>query len=200
MAAIPRPQDDFIRDVPRSSFIGHIAPASSPGTMTLADCRVEGVHSVHRNPGKQQAANRACLRERCAHMKSLAIGVLERQAEDGSHQLPLSDRAEARFLSANHDLRQALHALGLFSAQLRSCSPGTERERIVDQIDAALSALNERLNELFEVSRGAIGTLPSNGADIIATPSTLARNPLRDRYIVVIDDDPLVLDGTCGLL
>jgi CheY-like chemotaxis protein len=136
-------------------------------------------------------------------MKSQATRVRKGQVEEQSCQFQPASRARSRFFSANHDLRQPLHALGLFTGQLRSCSSGAEHERIVEQIDAAVSALNWRINELFEVSRGNTGMSTSNGEDEAEPTSTPARAPtdlLRGRCVVVIDDDPLVLDGTCGLL
>src|SRR5215470_2990173 len=51
---------------------------------------------------------------------------LERKVQERTHQLELANIAKSRFLAvASHDLRQPLHALGLFVAQLRTAATAT---------------------------------------------------------------------------
>jgi len=136
-------------------------------------------------------------------MKSRAIETLERQVEELTRQLALANHARSRFLAASHDLRQPLHALGLFAAQLRSLACEVEQKPIVEQIGAAVSALNERFNELFDLAKIDAAALSPNGSGQIADSQTSIRDSLdraNGKLIVVIDDDPLVLDSTCGLL
>ena len=53
---------------------------------------------------------------------------LERKIEERTHQLELANLAKSRFLAAaSHDLRQPLHALTLFVAQLRDQMEASER-------------------------------------------------------------------------
>jgi len=61
--------------------------------------------------------------------------------------------------AASHDLRQPLHALGLFVAQLHGRVRANERRRIVARIDAALSAMNELFNALLDISKLDAGVL-----------------------------------------
>jgi HAMP domain-containing protein len=69
--------------------------------------------------------------------------TLERKVEERTQQLELANLAKSRFLaSASHDLRQPLHALGLFVAQLRNRMRADERKQVVDRVDAA--RLHER--------------------------------------------------------
>jgi CheY-like chemotaxis protein len=103
-----------------------------------------------------------------------------------------------------HDIRQPLHALGLFVAQLRSLTHEVELKHIVEQIDTAVSSLNERFSELFDpFEAGDAASMPNGGNGIDANSPTLA-SVLSDRangkLMVVIDDDPLVIESTCGLL
>src|SRR5262249_50930263 len=73
-----------------------------------------------------------------------SYATLERKVEERTRQLELANLAKSRFLAAaSHDLRQPLHALGLFVAQLHGRMRAGERRRIVSRIDAALSAMNE---------------------------------------------------------
>src|SRR5258706_4558917 len=67
---------------------------------------------------------------------------LESKVEERTHQLALANLAKSRFLaSASHDLRQPLHALGLFVAQLRGHMKSAEGGRLVERIDAAITAI-----------------------------------------------------------
>jgi len=89
-----------------------------------------------------------------------SYATLERKVEERTRQLELANLAKSRFLAAaSHDLRQPLHALGLFVAQLHGRIRAVERRRIVARIDAALSAMNELFNALLDISRLDAGVL-----------------------------------------
>ncbi|HRF30318.1 MAG: hypothetical protein JNM16_08595 [Dechloromonas sp.] len=68
-----------------------------------------------------------------------------------------ANTAKSRFLAAaSHDLRQPLHALSLFSADLqRQVRSGTAQElpRLAEQISASTSLLGELLDSLLDISR-----------------------------------------------
>jgi signal transduction histidine kinase/CheY-like chemotaxis protein len=92
-----------------------------------------------------------------------SYATLERKVQERTHQLEVANLAKSRFLAAaSHDLRQPLHALGLFVAQLRDGTGATERERVVERIEAALSEINEMFNELLDISRLDAGVLSAN--------------------------------------
>jgi len=79
---------------------------------------------------------------------------LVNELRERTDQLQLANLAKSRFLAvASHDLRQPLHALGLFVAQLRSNADSTERSRIIAQINAAVTAMNELFNALLDISK-----------------------------------------------
>jgi signal transduction histidine kinase/CheY-like chemotaxis protein len=88
---------------------------------------------------------------------------LERKVEERTHQLELANSAKSRFLAvASHDLRQPLHALGLFVAQLRTTMTAAERQRLVERIDTAVAMVNELFKALLDISRlDAGGLTPS---------------------------------------
>jgi signal transduction histidine kinase len=93
---------------------------------------------------------------------------LEHKVEERTHQLELANLAKSRFLAAaSHDLRQPLHALGLFVAQLRGHMKSAEGERLVDRVDAAVTAMNELFNALLDISKLDAGVL---AADISEFP------------------------------
>jgi signal transduction histidine kinase/DNA-binding NarL/FixJ family response regulator len=77
----------------------------------------------------------------------------QRLAED-------AERAKTRFLAAaSHDLRQPLHALNLFVAQMRTETDPAERSRVTGQIDAAVTAMNDLFDALLDISRLDAGAL-----------------------------------------
>lgn len=50
-------------------------------------------------------------------------------------------------------MRQPLHALGLFIAQLRNRADAGERDRLIERIDGALAATNELFRDLLDMSK-----------------------------------------------
>jgi CheY-like chemotaxis protein len=75
-------------------------------------------------------------------------------------QLEAANQAKSRFLAAaSHDLRQPLHALNLFVAQLRTETDQAERNRVTAQIDAAVTAMNDLFNALLDISKLDAGVL-----------------------------------------
>jgi signal transduction histidine kinase/CheY-like chemotaxis protein len=89
-----------------------------------------------------------------------SYATLEHKVEERTRQLEIANLAKSRFLAtASHDLRQPLHALGLFVAQLRGRTGAADRKRIVAGIEAALSAMNELFSALLDISKLDAGVL-----------------------------------------
>ena len=85
------------------------------------------------------------------------------ELQEKSRQLEIANRAKSRFLAvASHDLRQPLHALNLFVAQLRDEADPAARGRLIARIDAAVSAMNELFEALLDMSRLDAGVLEPN--------------------------------------
>ncbi len=62
--------------------------------------------------------------------------------------------AKSRFLAAaSHDLRQPIHALGMFVGALRARVTDAEATRIIDHIDDSLHTMGELFSSLLDVSR-----------------------------------------------
>jgi signal transduction histidine kinase/ActR/RegA family two-component response regulator len=62
--------------------------------------------------------------------------------------------AKSRFLaSASHDLRQPVHALGLFVGALRLRPLDAESARLVEHVDASVSAMDGLFASLLDISR-----------------------------------------------
>jgi signal transduction histidine kinase/CheY-like chemotaxis protein len=92
---------------------------------------------------------------------------LERKVEERTKQLELATQAKSRFLAtASHDLRQPLHALGLFVEQLQYRNAAEERKKIVSRIQASLAVMNELFNALLDVTRLDAGALAPKLVDL----------------------------------
>ena len=90
----------------------------------------------------------------------------EANLEDKSRQLEMADRYKSHFLaSASHDLRQPLHALNLFVAQLQTEKKPAERKRLVSRIDAAVASMNELFEALLDMTKLEAGILQANPAE-----------------------------------
>jgi signal transduction histidine kinase/CheY-like chemotaxis protein len=95
-----------------------------------------------------------------------SYAYLERKVEERTRQLELANQAKPRFLAtASHDLRQPLHALGLFVAQLRGRTNINERKRIIAGVEAALAGMNELFNALLDISKLDAGAMIANIAE-----------------------------------
>ena len=89
----------------------------------------------------------------------------EANLEDKSRQLEMADRYKSHFLaSASHDLRQPLHALNLFVAQLQTEKKPAEHKRLVSRIDAAVASMNELFEALLDMTKLDAGILQANPA------------------------------------
>jgi len=71
-----------------------------------------------------------------------------------------ANQDKSRFLAvASHDLRQPLHALGLYVAELQRKLSGTAQHRLTEQIGHSVDALSMLLNTLLDISKLDAGTV-----------------------------------------
>lgn len=85
---------------------------------------------------------------------------LEHKVAERTQELEFANAAKSRFLAmASHDLRQPLHALGLFVAQLRTPLNSRERTKTIERVDAARKEMDEMFNSLLDISRLDAGML-----------------------------------------
>ena len=91
------------------------------------------------------------------------------QLQDKNRQLAEASQHKSRFLAAaSHDLRQPMHALGLFVAQLRSHMMSAEGGRLVDRIDDAITGMNELFNALLDITKLDAGTVTPTIAEFLS--------------------------------
>jgi signal transduction histidine kinase len=81
-------------------------------------------------------------------------------AEDKTQRLEIADRYKSHFpASASHDLRQRLHALNLFVAQLQSETDPAGRNGLIGHIDAAVGSMNDLFEALLDMTKLDAGIL-----------------------------------------
>ncbi len=89
-----------------------------------------------------------------------SYATLEHKVDERTHELALANLSKSRFLAAaSHDLRQPLHALGLYASQLRQHVSSKEGGRLAERVDDAISAMNELFGALLDISKLDAGVL-----------------------------------------
>lgn len=92
-------------------------------------------------------------------------------AEQARIEAENANRAKSQFLAAaSHDLRQPLHALGLFAAALREKAKETGTRSLIASINQSLEALETLFNELLDISRLDAGVVQPNLTDFSLRP------------------------------
>jgi len=72
-------------------------------------------------------------------------------------------RAKSRFIAAaSHDLRQPLHAIGLFTSTLQRRAEGTELQPVANDLAKAVGVMDRLFSSLLDISRLDAGTLRAN--------------------------------------
>jgi len=81
-----------------------------------------------------------------------------------------ANAAKTRFLAtASHDLRQPIHALGLFFANLVDRVRDTETEPLIKQIEDSIRAIDSMLSALLDISKLDAGVVhPNIGPVVVA--------------------------------
>lgn len=106
--------------------------------------------------------------QRVTHEKVRADGLLDalrvqtQVAETARHEAEVANRAKTQFFTAaSHDLRQPLHAMGLFAEALRQRTHEPEVARLVNSINESVDALEGLFSELLDINR-----IDSGGVDV----------------------------------
>ena len=84
-------------------------------------------------------------------------------AERARSEAEIANRSKTQFFAAaGHDLRQPLHAMGLFAAALTEKVRDPEVLHVVNSINASVDALEGLFNELLDISKIDSGVLKAN--------------------------------------
>ena len=124
--------------------------------------------------GKGNLNTRVAISTRIGELSSLAHGIndmtgqlqqersiLQQRIDDATHALREKQEAaehssqdKSRFLAvASHDLRQPMHALGLYIAELRCKVFSKEQQYLVGQVERSAEALSSLMNALLDISK-----------------------------------------------
>jgi signal transduction histidine kinase/CheY-like chemotaxis protein len=96
----------------------------------------------------------------------MALAERNRELAERTREAERANLAKSRFLAAaSHDLRQPLHALNLFVAQLGSETDHAKRDRLIARVDAAAADMNELFNALLDISKLDAGVLTPSVTD-----------------------------------
>ena len=145
------------------------------------------------------------------------IGELKdrtRSALDARAAAEAANRAKSQLLAAaSHDLRQPLHALGLYVAALAARARDAEWRPLVAHVEAAANALEIQFAQLIDLSRLDAGVLTPERAQVPLAP-LFAR--IRDEFApqaaargltltavptrLAVDSDPALLERIVGNL
>ncbi len=97
------------------------------------------------------------------------IEQLSRQkavAEQAQHEAEAANRSKTQFFAAaSHDLRQPLHAMGLFAGALHERIKDPEVLNVVNSINASVAALEGLFNELLDISKIDSGIITPHLSD-----------------------------------
>jgi len=116
-------------------------------------------HRIHVDTGDELEALAGQFNSMAAQLQE-SYADLEKKVDDRTRQLELANRAKSRFLAAaSHDLRQPMHALGLFVEQLSDMIKYPNARKIVDQVHASVEAMEQLLNALLDISKLDAGVL-----------------------------------------
>jgi signal transduction histidine kinase/ActR/RegA family two-component response regulator len=95
--------------------------------------------------------------------RNQALEAARAAAEIARTQAEIANRSKTQFFAAaSHDLRQPLHALGLFAAALAEKVHDPDVMNVVRSINSSVDALDSLFNELLDISRIDAGVVRVN--------------------------------------
>lgn len=104
-----------------------------------------------------------------------------------------ANAAKTRFLAtASHDLRQPIHALGLFFAELAERIRSPQTERLIGQVEDAIDAINSMLNALLDISKLDAGIVKPN-VELVSLVELFSRMQAEFRPIASENANQLII-------
>ena len=138
---------------------GHLETRVAPHPGRTLHNLEEGVNEM--------VASMQAGRDRLENRVAAATAELQNKKEEAER----ASIAKSRFLAAaSHDLRQPLHALALFAADLEHEAGTDAQRRLAGQINTAVGSLSELFDALLDISRLDIGALVPNCMPVALDP------------------------------
>ncbi len=164
---VSRPVVDVAQAVERIGR-GDTTVRVQPSTIGVLDLLGKGVNEM-----AQQL-------ERAMHELEQRVLDATRQLVDKKDEAERANNAKSRFLAAaSHDLRQPMHALGMFVAALAQQPATAMQRKLISQIDRAVVAMGELLDSLLDISRLDAGVIRKN---IAAFPVQTVFDRVRNEF------------------
>jgi signal transduction histidine kinase len=175
-----------------------LGPKRSRDVYTATDLSLLAAVAENASAGLRRLRDRERLRSERARRRE--VDALRESAES-------AQRARTRLLAAaSHDLRQPLHAIGLFAEALGQRLSDPEARRLLDRIESANESLQEMFGELLDLGRLEAGALAADPRDVPVGPlldrvagelaPVAARKGIGLRSVassLVVRSDPLLL-------
>lgn len=109
--------------------------------------------------------------ERRVEEKSAALSAQLQATQAAKDAAETANRAKSSFLAAaSHDLRQPLHALGMFSQALAEHTHDADEQVLVQRINTSVSALETLFSALLDVSKLDAGVITVQQRDFPVRP------------------------------
>lgn len=157
--------------------------------------------------GRDELAELGRRFNRMAEQLGASYATLEEKVAERTEELAQANRAKSRFLAtASHDLRQPLHALGLFIDELNACPTPERRARLLSHLTTAIGSLNAMFEAILDTSRieahAVTPVLAAFPLDRILAPLTAMFEPVAhakglglsiDRCDAWVRSDPVLL-------
>jgi signal transduction histidine kinase len=158
---------------------GHLDTHIAGNRVLELDMLASGINDMAR----QLQQDRSSLQQRVDD----ATQELRRQKETAEK----ANFDKSRFLAAaSHDLRQPIHALGLFVGELQSRLDNPEQRKIASKVEESVEALSSLLDALLDISKLDAGVvIPQiQGVDIEAMVERLAHDfmPIAQRKNITL--------------
>ena len=135
----------------------------------------------------QMAERLEAGRDELERRVTLATAELRARKEEAE----TATRAKSRFLAAaSHDLRQPIHALGMFVARLAQLPHDRETRHLIGHLDASVQAMQNLLDALLDISRLDADAVR---AQVRAFPLAPMLDQLRNAHLPVAADKGLRL-------
>lgn len=151
------------------AFYAYYLPCLMPFivTLTLRDSRAE-----HMAAGLLVMMLVAMLTFARRYSSSLAQAIsLRLQLARQSDALQAAMAHKSRFIAAaSHDLRQPVHAMGLFLASLRQRGGAAAEARVIDHLEASQRSLRDMLTNMLDISRLDAAVARPRPRDVAVAP------------------------------
>ena len=143
-----------IGDVVERIGQGDLAARVKPDEAEVMPALENGINHMAQRIGLAQ--------EYLVHQIAAATAELRERKDEAER----ANAAKTRFLAAaSHDLRQPLHALGLFASRLSQVPNTPEAQPLVANVNASVAALQDLLDTLLDISRLDAGLIVPKVSD-----------------------------------